>query len=99
MKKVLAILAIALFLGGISVPVIAANNNALTLISLQDDDPKKKADGEKTATEADAPKEATTSGGDCSNVEKAETPNVKQVESTETKKAETAKTAATGSCG
>ena len=48
MKKTLAILALALFIGGISAPVIANNSNALTLISLQEDDPKKKAEGEKS---------------------------------------------------
>ena len=67
MKKTLAILALALFIGGISVPAIAANSNALTLISLQDDDPKKKAEGEKKAEKS---KEATKSG-DCSKEKKS----------------------------
>ena len=47
MKKTLAILALALFIGGISVPAIAASNNAPTLISLQEDDPKKKSKSKK----------------------------------------------------
>lgn len=54
MKKALAILALALFIGGISVPAIAASNNAPTMISLQEDDPKKKekkAEKSKQATE------------------------------------------------
>ena len=67
MKKTLAILALALFIGGISVPAIAANSNTLTLISLQDEDPKKKPEGEKKAEKS---KEATKSG-DCSSEKKA----------------------------
>ena len=70
MKKTLAILALALFIGGISVPVIATNSNALTLISLQDDDPKKKAEGEKSEKKAEKSKEATKSG-DCSSEKKS----------------------------
>jgi len=70
MKKTLAILALALFIGGISVPVIAANSNALTLITLQDDDPKKNAEGEKSEKKADTSKEATKSG-DCSSEKKS----------------------------
>ena len=67
MKKTLAILALALFIGGISVPSIAAINNAPTLISLQEDDPKKKEKSEKKATKS---KEATKSG-DCSSEKKS----------------------------
>ena len=62
MKKVLAILALALFIGGISAPVIAANSNALTVIALNDEDPKKK-ETEKEATK----KEATKKSSDCSS--------------------------------
>jgi len=62
MKKALVILALALFIGGISAPVIASNNNALTLIELRDDDPKKK--------KAEKSKEATKSG-DCTQEKKA----------------------------
>jgi len=62
MKKTLAILALALFIGGISAPVIATNSNALTLISLQDDDPKKKAEKSKEATKS----------GDCSQEKKSD---------------------------
>jgi len=67
MKKTLAILALALFIGGISVPAIAASNNALTMISLQEEDPKKK---EKTEKKAETSKEATKSG-DCATEKKA----------------------------
>ena len=62
MKKVLAILALALFIGGISAPVIAANSNALTVIALNEEDPKKK-ETEKEATK----KEATKKSSDCSS--------------------------------
>jgi len=89
MKKALAVLALALFIGGISVPAIAANHKAMDLISLRDDDPKKKADGEKTETKAETTKEATSSG-DCSTEKKAETSE---------KKTETAKPATSGGCG
>ena len=72
MKKTLAILALALFIGGISVPVIANNYESQTLISLQDDDdPKKKAEGEKKAKKAEKSKEATKSG-DCSQEKKSD---------------------------
>ena len=70
MKKTLAILALALFIGGISAPVIANNSNALTLISLQEDDPKK-AKGEKSEKEAATSKEATKSE-DCSKEKKSD---------------------------
>lgn len=93
MKKILAILAIALFIGGLSVPVIAANNNAMTLISLQDDEPKTKTDGEKTEKKAETSKEATKSGAECS------TDTEKKAETPDAKKAETAKPATSGSCG
>ena len=62
MKKVLAILALALFIGGISAPVIAANSNALTVIALNEEDPVKK-ETKKEATK----KEATKKSSDCSS--------------------------------
>ena len=67
MKKVLAILAVALFIGGISAPVIAANNNALTVIALHEDDPKKE-DPMKTETK----KEATKKSSDCATEKKSD---------------------------
>jgi len=72
MKKTLAILALALFIGGISVPAIAASNNAPTLISLQEDDPKKKEKKKEKKSEKKAAtsKEATKSG-DCSSEKKS----------------------------
>jgi hypothetical protein len=71
MKKTLAILALALFIGGISVPVIAAYNSNLTLITQRDEDPKKKSEGEKTEKKADTSKAAKKSG-DCSKEKKSD---------------------------
>jgi hypothetical protein len=71
MKKTLVILALTLFIGGISVPAIAASNNALNLISLQDEDPKKKAKSEKSETTKETSKEATKSS-DCSGEKKSD---------------------------
>jgi hypothetical protein len=70
MKKTLAILALALFFGGLSVPVIASSNNVVTPITQREEDPKKKetkAEGQK----ADASKEATKSDG-CTTEKKSE---------------------------
>ena len=64
MKKTLAILALALFIGGISVPAIAANNNNLTVISLSEEDPKKKEKSEKKA-------ETSKKSSDCTKTEKS----------------------------
>ena len=61
MKKTLAIIALALFIGGVSVPAFASDNTALTVITHQDDDPKKKATKSKEATKS----------GDCTHEKKA----------------------------
>ena len=71
MKKTLAILALALFIGGISVPAIAASNNSFNMISLQDEDPKKKTKSEKSEAKTEKSKEATKSS-DCSNTKKSD---------------------------
>jgi len=68
MKKVLAILALALFIGGISAPVIAANNNALTVISLNEEDPKKK----ETKKKAEKSKEASKCSSECGKTKKSD---------------------------
>lgn len=68
MKKVFAILALALFIGGIGAPVIAANSNALTVISLNEEDPKKK----ETTKKAETSKEATKGSSDCSKEAKSD---------------------------
>ena len=69
MKKVLAILALALFIGGISAPVIAANSNALTVIALNQDDPKKK---EKKEKKSEKSKEATKKSSECCGEKKSD---------------------------
>jgi uncharacterized protein YxeA len=79
MKKVLAILALALFIGGISAPVIAANSNALTVIALNEEDPKKKDTNTEKSTEAteksteatEKSTEATKKSSDCSGEKKS----------------------------
>lgn len=69
MKKTLAIIALALFLGGISVPAIAAINNIPTQITLNDDDPKKK---KAEATKEGETKEAAAKSEGCATEKKAE---------------------------
>jgi hypothetical protein len=71
MKKTLAILALALFIGGISVPAIAAINNIPTQITLNEEDPKKKEKKAETTKEGEAAKKATKSEG-CATEKKAE---------------------------
>ena len=69
MKKTLAIIALALFIGGISVPAIAAINNTPTQITLNEDDPKKKK--AEATKEGETNKAATKSDG-CATEKKAE---------------------------
>ncbi len=73
MKKVLAFLALVLFIGGIAVPVIAAVNSEIVTITLSEDDPAKK---ETTGNSA----ETKTKSGDCSH-EKAEAPKTAEKKS------------------
>lgn len=71
MKKTLAILALALFIGGISVPAIASNYNAPDVMELRDEDPKKKATKSKEAKKsAECTHEEKTS--DCTSNKKSE---------------------------
>ncbi|HER07650.1 MAG TPA: hypothetical protein ENO20_01965 [Bacteroides sp.] len=53
MRKVLAILALAIFIVGVSAPAIAANNRSFTVISLMDEDPKKKDQTSEKAVPAE----------------------------------------------
>jgi len=71
MKKTLAIIALALFIGGISVPAIAAINNIPSQITLNEEDPKKKEKKAETAKEGETKKAATKSDG-CATEKKAE---------------------------
>lgn len=84
MKKTLAILALVLFIGGISAPAIAAVNDNLTLISLQDEDPKKKSTSEKKAEKSSK----TAKSDDCSSEKKADCSGEKKAEGTSEKKAD-----------
>lgn len=63
MKKILAILVLALFIGGVAAPAIASVNH--DQIVLTDEEPKKK---EKKAEK----KKATKSSSDCSDAKKSE---------------------------
>ena len=71
MKKTLAILALALFIGGIGVPAIAAINHVPAQITLNEEDPKKKEKKAETAKEGETKKAATKSDG-CATEKKAE---------------------------
>ncbi len=93
MKKTLAILALALFIGGISVPAIATSNNALKVISLQDDDPKKKAKSEKSEAKKETSKEATKTSN-CSGKKKSDCSGKKKSDCSGEKKSD-----CSGKCG
>ena len=74
MKKVLAILALAVFIGGISSPVIASSNNTPSITTLADKEPKKKEKSKKDAKKSDAKKSSdctTAKKSDCSSKEAA----------------------------
>jgi hypothetical protein len=49
MKKILAVLALVVFLGGMSAPAFAIDNSNSILIELADKDPKKEKKAEKKA--------------------------------------------------
>jgi hypothetical protein len=60
MKKLVAVIAIVAFLGGMSAPIIANDNASLTVIELTDKDPKK------------ADKKSDKKAADCAAKESAE---------------------------
>ena len=70
MKKVLAILALAVFIGGISAPVIASSNNAPSISILADEEPKKDEKSKK-AKKADKKADAKKSS-DCTSAKKSD---------------------------
>ena len=72
MKKVLAILALALFIGGLSVPAIAVNNSNQTVIALNEEDPKN-AETEKKS-------ETTEKSSECTTTEKSDSECSKKCE-------------------
>ena len=75
MKKVLAVLALALFIGGISVPAVAASYNAPSVISLTEEDPKKDEVEKSTTTT-----ESTKKSSECTKSEKSESDCAKKCE-------------------
>ena len=62
MKKILAVIAIVAFLGGMSAPVVANDNSAVNSIELADKDPKKA----KKAKKAEKAEKSTEAKSDCS---------------------------------
>lgn len=70
MKKVLAILALALFIGGTSATAIAATIDTPTAIELREEDDKKKA--EKTEKKAEATKKSSDCSSSCSGEKKSD---------------------------
>jgi hypothetical protein len=59
MKKVLAVLTLALFIGGITVPAVAAISNNASVITLMEEDPAKKTTEKKSEVKAEK------KSGDC----------------------------------
>jgi hypothetical protein len=71
MKKLVAVIAIVAFLGGMSAPIIANDNATLTVIELTDKDPKK-ADKKSDKKAADcATKESAKKSSDCTTAKKS----------------------------
>lgn len=71
MKKLVAVIAIVAFLGGMSAPIIANDNASLTVIELADKDPKK-ADKKSDKKAADcATKESAKKSSDCATEKKS----------------------------
>ena len=84
MKKVLAVLALALFIGGLSVPAVAAINNDLAVITLSDDEqPKKEETTEKKSETTEKTSETKAKSGDCTSHEKAEAPKTAEKKSSD----------------
>jgi uncharacterized protein YxeA len=81
MKKVFAVIAVALFVVGITAPVVAAVNRDMTVVAVSDDEPAKKA-ATDTQSDTEAAPETKAKSSDCSNHEKAE----KSEAATKTKK-------------
>jgi hypothetical protein len=71
MKKLVAVIAIVAFLGGMSAPIVANDNASLTVIELADKDPKK-ADKKSDKKAADcATKETAKKSSDCTTAKKS----------------------------
>ena len=70
MKKVLAIMALALFIGGTSATAIAATIDTPVATELREDDKKKKA--EKTEKKAEATKKSSDCSKSCEGEKKSD---------------------------
>ncbi len=72
MKKLVAVIAIVAFLGGMSAPIIANDNASMTVIELADKDPKK-ADkkSDKKAADCATEKSAEKKSSDCATAKKS----------------------------
>lgn len=74
MKKLLPIVLMVLFVGGLTAPVIAATADVVVAIELSEDDPKKKADksDDKNAKAKSKSSKKHTAGGDADCSKKCE---------------------------
>jgi hypothetical protein len=68
MKKLIALIAIVAFLGGMSAPVLASVNSSAVAIELADKDPKK---AEKKSSDCPTEKKAEKKSSDCTTEKKA----------------------------
>lgn len=71
MKKTLAILALAIFLGGIGAPAFANTNSSLLRIELADKDPKKKETKKATSEKKSSDCATETKSADCKTEKKS----------------------------
>lgn len=69
MKKLVAILALVIFMGGMTAPVLASSNSALLTIEMADKDPKKAE--KKTEKKAEAKKSDAKHSADCTTEKKS----------------------------
>ena len=83
MKKVLAVLTLALFIGGITVPAVAAINSDMAVITLSDDEQPKKETTDKKSETTEKTSETKAKSGDCSSHEKAEAPKTAEKKSSD----------------
>lgn len=68
MKKLIAVIAVVAFLGGMSAPIIANDNSSLTMIELADKDPKK---ADKKAADCATKESAEKKSSDCTTEKKS----------------------------
>jgi len=72
MKKLVAVIAIVAFLGGMSAPIIANDNVSMTAIELTDKDPKKaEKKSDKKAADCATKESAEKKSSDCTTAKKS----------------------------